>query len=315
MSIITVGETLYDIIFRNGRPVAGIPGGAMLNSAVSLSRTGLDVSLVSELGNDMLGRVIRQFLDSNGVNTDFLDVCDTVKTPLSIAMLDEHQNASYSFYKEYPEQRLSKPFPETGEMDIILFGSFYSLDQAVRKKLVPWIRKSRETGAVILYDPNIRENHMEEVRAKMDLVRENCSFAHVVRGSDEDFLNLFGISEPDFVYKEVFPAGEGHLIITRNKNGVDLFGPGIERHYETQVIETLSTIGAGDAFNAGLVFGLKQMLDAGSQLAHLGCDEWDVIIRTGISFATDTCRSFENYISLELAGIYRKLVDLSGTCA
>ena len=39
--IYAIGETVFDIIFKNGQPQAAKPGGAMLNSAVSLGRMGL----------------------------------------------------------------------------------------------------------------------------------------------------------------------------------------------------------------------------------------------------------------------------------
>jgi fructokinase len=76
--------------------------------------------------------------------------------------------------------------------DVVLFGSFYSLDPAVHDKIISFVRKSKENGAIIIYDPNIRRNHLTEVIELMQNVGENISLAHIVRGSNEDFLNLYG---------------------------------------------------------------------------------------------------------------------------
>ncbi len=65
--IYAIGETLFDIIFKESQPQAGKPGGAMLNSTVSLGRIGLPVSLISEYGDDDIGRIIDKFLKENGV--------------------------------------------------------------------------------------------------------------------------------------------------------------------------------------------------------------------------------------------------------
>lgn len=309
--VIAIGETIYDIIFLENRPVAGSPGGAMLNSAVSLGRTGLDVQLVSEMGDDALGKIITGFLARNGVITEYITAYPDMKTPVSIAVLDEQMNASYNFYKEYPADRLTGPLPEAGAGDVVLFGSFYSLDAAIRQKLVPWLRKTRNNGAIVLYDPNIRKNHLPEIRNLMESLADNFAMADIVRGSDEDFENLYGSSEPDEVYRQVFPDKNGVLVLTRNRRGVDLVLPEYVRHDEVPLIQVASTIGAGDAFNAGLLFGLRPFLHTFSRPVEITPEDWHEIVRTGITFATNTCQSYENFISTELAEIFRKIVEIS----
>jgi len=65
-----IGETVFDIIFKNEQPQAAKAGGAMLNSTVSLGRIGLPVSLISEYAGDNVGKLIDSFLTANGVGTD-----------------------------------------------------------------------------------------------------------------------------------------------------------------------------------------------------------------------------------------------------
>ena len=65
--IIGIGETIMDIIFKNGKPTAAVPGGSTFNGIISLGRLGLDVSMISETGNDKVGDIIMDFMKDNGV--------------------------------------------------------------------------------------------------------------------------------------------------------------------------------------------------------------------------------------------------------
>ena len=119
--VIGIGETILDIIFRNDRPYAAVPGGSVFNGLVSLGRLGVDVLFISELGNDHVGNILQRFMRDNHISTQYLDCFPDGKSPISLAFLDEKQNASYLFYKDYPEQRLEVPLPPINEDDIFIF--------------------------------------------------------------------------------------------------------------------------------------------------------------------------------------------------
>ena len=106
-----IGETVFDIIFKNGQPQAAKAGGAMLNSTVSLGRIGLPVSFISEYANDNVGQIIDSFLSENGVETNHVDHFKDGKTKLALAFLNEKNDANYTFYEDYPEKRLNIDFP------------------------------------------------------------------------------------------------------------------------------------------------------------------------------------------------------------
>ena len=64
--IIGIGETVLDIIFKGDQPMAAVPGGSTFNCLVSLGRCGLNVSFISETGNDKIGQNIIKFMEKNG---------------------------------------------------------------------------------------------------------------------------------------------------------------------------------------------------------------------------------------------------------
>ncbi len=299
--IFALGEAILDIIFENDQPVAAKPGGAMLNAAVSLGRCGIKVEMITELSEDHTGRIILDFLKKNGVGTKHTIPYPDGHTPVSLAFLDENKNAQYTFFKNYPSERLTQPFPEVNDGDIVLFGSFYSLAPEIRGKLFPFVKKAKEKGALIIYDPNIRKNHLLEIRNLFHLVEENIRIADIVRASDEDLENLFGTGDLQENSFKLMKLGCQHLVVTRGKEGVDLLFPDGKSHFDVPVIDPVSTIGAGDAFNAGLIFCLSKMNMTRESLKDLTGSAWKEILSMGIRFATDTCLSMDNYISWELA--------------
>ncbi len=301
--VFTIGETLLDIIFREGRPVAAKPGGSMLNAAVSLRRAGIPVRFISDFGFDEPGELIANFLEMNGISAQDLHRYHDGKTALALAFLDEKQNASYTFYKQYPPVRLTGTFPAVEKDDILLFGSIYAITREIREKITGFVRRAAGAGAIILYDPNFRSAHLSELEEVMPFIRENLSLATIVRGSDEDFLNIFASGNGREAYlamEKEAPAEARWLVYTRSRERVQVTGSMLDLQVPVPPVEPVSTIGAGDAFNAGLAWYLVRHRITREMLAGMREEEWRNLAGIAIRFAADVCMSYENYISEEL---------------
>ena len=96
--IFGIGETVLDIIFKNGQPQAAKPGGSMLNGLVSLGRMKFPARFISEYALDDVGTLVDDFLRSNGVDTSLVHRFRNGKTVLAMAFLDEKNDAhSYGY--------------------------------------------------------------------------------------------------------------------------------------------------------------------------------------------------------------------------
>lgn len=71
--IFGIGETVLDIIFKDGQPQAAKAGGSVLNSVVSMGRMNLPVSFISEYALDDVGNLIDNFLKDNGVDSSYVN--------------------------------------------------------------------------------------------------------------------------------------------------------------------------------------------------------------------------------------------------
>jgi fructokinase len=299
-NIYTIGETLFDIIFKNGQPQAGKAGGAMLNSSVSLGRIGLPVHLISEYGDDDIGRIIDIFLKGNGVSTLYADHFREGSTALAIAVLNEKNDASYTFYKNYPSRRLELEFPRIRKDDIILCGSIYAITREIREKFVNFVKGAAAHGAVVLYDPNFRKAHASELDELRPLIIENIQMASLVRGSDEDFQNIFGAASPDKAWDAIRNYCNC-MVYTASSEGVFVRTTNFKGRFTVRKINPVSTIGAGDNFNAGMIASIYKNGITRDQLAIMGEESWGKVISVGVDFASDVCMSYENYISEEFA--------------
>ena len=302
--IFGIGETIYDILFRQGQPVAAVPGGSVFNGLISLGRTGLDCTFITEVGDDQVGQNILAFMQENGINTDYVSCYQDKKTAISLAFLDDNGDAHYSFYKDYPNNRLDFEMPLIQENDIVAFGAYFALNPVLKDKVRPFLNYAKQQGAILYYDLNFRDNHKHEVESLRDTFKENFAIADIVRGSHEDFINVYGHDDCKRIYDEVSKYCP-RFICTRGKDGVRVIDHGQEYTFSSNPIVPVSTIGAGDNFNAGLLYGLYTGGIGRDNMDGLTRDDWSRLISYGIDFGTEVCMSTSNYVSKDFAQRYK----------
>ena len=295
------GETVLDIIFKEGQPVAAKPGGSVLNAFVSLGRLGWNPRFISEYASDDTGDLIDSFLVENGVDTGFVRRYSDGKSAIALAFLDRDNNAAYSFYKDFPEQRLQELPAGLGPDDIILFGSIYASSREVRDSVLRFLETGRRSGCLIIYDPNFRQAHLPDLEELKPRIIENIEYADIIRGSNEDFRLIFGMDDPVMLVQEL-GIGSKILIYTRNEEEAEVIHKSGRVQVQAEKIDPVSTIGAGDNFNAGLVHYLLREGVKRQDLGEIGSQEIRQMLETGIKFASHVCLHYDNYISAEFAG-------------
>lgn len=303
--VIGIGETILDILFRDGQPQAAVPGGSVYNAVISLGRMGQNVTFISETGNDRVGEMILANMRENGVDTANVNVFPEGKSPVSLAFLNERNDAEYIFYKDYPHQRLEVNMPEISSDDIIMIGSYFAITPVLRDKVKELLDRARDAGAIIYYDVNFRSTHANEAIKLMPTIIENFEYADILRGSTEDFQNMFRQPDADKVYSNHVGFYCPNFICTDADGDVRLRTKHVCKDYPVTPLKAVSTIGAGDNFNAGVVYGLLKYRVRRADLAELTEADWDAIIRCGMDFSADVCKSVSNSVSKEFAESYR----------
>ena len=291
--VLGIGETVLDILFKDDQPLKAVPGGSTFNSIVSLGRVGVNCAMVTEVGGDHVGDLICNYLKENGVSSEYVCRREQGKSPISLAFLDEHNDAQYVFYKDPSPVALNGKLPEFNKEDIVLFGSFFAINPAIRQKVAGLLRDAHKAGAWLYYDVNFRKNYIADVPVLKPNIEENMRLANVVRGSMEDFNYLYGLKDGDDIYERVSHYCTT-LILTDGARQIRVFTPEGCETYPVQPIETVSTVGAGDNFNAGYIYAIIQ-----------GIDDQASRIAMAQRWSQDVCRQLGNNISDEMVASLR----------
>lgn len=296
--VIGIGETVLDILFKNDQPQKAVPGGSTFNSIVSLGRAGVPCIMVTEVGDDHIGDMTCRFLRQNGVSDEFVCRHPGTKSHITLAFLDENNDAQYTFYKDHASAALDGKLPEITADDVVLFGSFFAINPAIRPAVSTLLHNAREAGAWLYYDINFRKTHIPDIPRVIAHIEENMRLADVVRGSKEDFEYLYGLSDADAIYEKIKPFCN-RFILTDGAREIRVYR--IERtevkveRFPVQAIETVSTVGAGDNFNAGYIYAKLRGMDRPAERVQMA-QRW----------SQDVCRQIGNNISNELVETLRR---------
>ena len=286
--VIGIGETVLDILFKDDQPQKAVPGGSTFNSIVSLGRAGVPCAMVTEAGGDHIGDIICRYLQDNGVSSEYVCRHENVKSHISLAFLDHNNDAQYIFYKDHASVSLDGKLPAITKDDVVLFGSFFAINPAIRPVVGGLLHDAHDAGAWLYYDVNFRKNHIADLPDVKGNIEENMRLADVVRGSMDDFWYLYALTDAEEIYSCVSKHCQ-KLILTDGAKPIRVFTPEGCETFPVQPVETVSTVGAGDNFNAGYIYAMMQGLDKET-------DRIEVAQR----WSQDVCRQIGNNISDEL---------------
>ncbi|HEY9412830.1 MAG TPA: carbohydrate kinase [Jiangellaceae bacterium] len=304
-SIVVAGEALVDLVPDPAPgPSAGrnlfraVPGGSPANVAVGLARLGAPTHLLARLGTGAFGAVVRGHLDANGVRLDHA-VAAAEPTTLAVVSLDDAGHAAYDFYADgtadwgWCDDELPDRLPEGAVA--LCTGSIAAAREPGASALLRLVRRERARGvASIVLDPNLRPALLPSHAHVVERWEELVTLADVVKVSDEDLAWLVPGSDPADVAERWARSGPALVVLTRGGQGAVAFTDGGGRvAVGARAVDVVDTVGAGDAFTAGLVDSLRLDDVLGGarrdELAGLGADALRRVLDRAARVAAITC--------------------------
>ena len=293
-TIAVLGEALIDLA-ENGddEPRLALPGGSPYNVAIGLARLGRPAAFAGRLSSDPLGAILRRHAQRSGVD---LSLAVEATEPSTIALVELDDGAArYSFHTDgtadfrWTDAELAR-IPD--EIAALHFGSLASWtapgDAAIARRVAALRRH-----ALISYDPNVRPTlQPDRVRAR-STVEHTLSSVHLAKTSEEDLAWLYPGSGIDEVAQNWLQLGPQLVVVTRGAAGSSAYTPTAAAHPPAHVVEMVDTIGAGDAFTAGLLDALAgtELLDrpGAGRLAALGGQALAELLDAAALVAALTC--------------------------
>ncbi|MFJ4963183.1 carbohydrate kinase [Streptomyces sp. NPDC088729] len=251
LDLLVVGECVADIVRLPDEADRVHPGGSPANVAYGLARLGHRTTLLTQLGPDGHGRLVRDHLASAGVvvRTDG----GAAATPSAVVALDAAGRASYTFDIGWTLAPVTvEPAP-----DHLHTGSVGAVMEPGSAAVLAAVRAARAT-ATVSYDPNVRPDLMGDHAAAVRRVEECVGLSDVVKASDEDLEWLYPGEPPEKAAERWLARGPAVVLVTRGGDGAFAALPGRTTAVPAAPVEVADTVGAGDAFMSGTLHALAE---------------------------------------------------------
>ena len=284
--IICAGESLIDMVsFRGEAEYTPHVGGSNFNSSIALGRLGADSYYFGAISNDNYGELIENTLRHSNVKQDFI-----IKTnrPTTLAYADVIEGiAEYTFVDEHSAGRLLdttslKPFLDGVKKAKALLVGGISLQAEPCGSSWQWLIEVVSGHLPIYFDANIRPDFIEDKQRYFDRFVELTSKVDIIKISDEDYRYLFGAQDFTEISKSWLNNGVKLVILTLGSDGAKVLYSDHEVSVQSNKVDVLDTIAAGDTFNAGFLLSLdKQGLLDRESLNSIGKTQ----LKTALTFA------------------------------
>ena len=289
--IAVVGEALVDLVLRPGaEEPAAHPGGGPANIALGLARLGHPVTLLTQLGTDAYGRLVRTHLEDDGVRVEDHGVPGT-PTSTALARLDDQGIARYEFDLSWDVRDLRLP-PDTRCLHTGSLG--LSLDPGRTSVLELMRSAAGPAGPLLSYDPNARPSLVDDRDDAAAWVERVARTAHVVKLSEEDLDFLFPGRTPAELATG-WLTGPVTALVVVTRGGDVIFGATRAASVEVPAprVDVVDTVGAGDAFMSGLIDAVDRLGLLGAahaeQLRGLDADTLSGVLADAALVAAMTC--------------------------
>ncbi|MFE0458435.1 carbohydrate kinase [Kitasatospora sp. NPDC058965] len=251
VEFLVVGECVVDVVRTPGEPDRPYPGGSPANVALGLARLGRSTALLTQLGADEGGALVRRHLEAAGVllHTDGA----AEPTPRAVVTLDGHGRADYEFAIGWTLR--PTPVPAARRVHVGSVGAVLEPGAATVRAL---LREQRAAGARVSFDPNVRPALFGERAAGLAAVEECVALSHLVKASDEDLEWLYpGVPAAETAARWL-ALGPRTVVVTRGAAGAFALTDGGGCAVDAVPAEVVDTVGAGDSFMSALLTALPE---------------------------------------------------------
>lgn len=254
-----LGDAVVDLLPDGEGRLLQCPGGAPANVAVGIARLGGQSAFIGRVGDDPFGRFMAKTLADEKVDVKSMRLDQAHRTSTVVVDLDDQGERSFTFMVR-PSADL---FLESADLPTFSAGEWLHVcsialsAEPSRSATFEAMAAIREAGGYVSFDPNIRPDLWPDENALRRCLEQALQSADVVKLSVEELAFLTGNVEVNVGLDALMARCPARLVlVTQGKEGVIAWHDGAVKHYPATPVECVDTTGAGDAFVAGLLYGL-----------------------------------------------------------
>lgn len=260
-AVTVIGEALIDLVQLDmPGDYRARPGGSPFNVAVGLARLGHRTALMARLADNTFGRMLRAHAAAEGIDLTCAPAA-AEPTTLAVVSMDPEGRASYDFYLDgtadwqWTDAETSRIPQDTG---VLHFGSVASWTPSAAEHIHTAVQRLRAGGTTLIsYDPNVRPALLSDPARGRRAVERSVATAHLVKASREDVEWLYPDAPVERIAAHWRELGALLVVITDGPDGAQAFHARAGSLYRPgRKVTVVDTVGAGDAFTAGLLGAL-----------------------------------------------------------
>jgi fructokinase len=252
-TVVGIGEILWDLL-----PEGKQLGGAPANFAYHAHCFGARGEIVSAIGDDVLGREIRNKVkDMNlGINNIELDAKHPTGT-VSVKLDNQgtpdytiHQKVAWDYIPwNHSISRLAK------KTEAVCFGSL-AQRSTVSQHTIKKFLMNTNPDCLRIFDVNLRQKYHSN-----DTIKQSFKLATILKCNENELKDIAGYchitGNEERVVKQLITTYNLLLVaVTRGKRGSVLYTPKLKSVISAPSVKVVDTVGAGDAFTAGICMGI-----------------------------------------------------------
>jgi 2-dehydro-3-deoxygluconokinase len=278
MDVLGIGECMIQLDADG--PIAQTPvytrqvGGDVYNTLVGLSRLGKKTAFLSRVATDSFGEVLLRHFDKEGVDKSYVEQVETGRNGLYFAARLAEGKHEFLYYRErsvasqLAVKHITKEAVEKAQI-VYASGVTQAISSSARKAVLKAFQLAKDSGNVVAYDPNYRANLWSSPQDAQEALDDVLPYVDIFLPSLEDLKQILETTEESAVTAYVQSKNVPIVVLKLSEQGSLLFlGDQQELIPAYPPVDIQDTIGAGDAFNAGFLFGLlnEKSLRACAQL-------------------------------------------------
>lgn len=272
-----LGDAVVDLLPEEDGRLLQCPGGAPANVAAGIARLGGNSGFIGRVGADPFGHFLRDTLRREQVDVTCMQSDAAQRTSTVVVALDEQGERTFTFMV----RQSADLFLQTDDLPTFRAGewlhccSIALLQEPSRSATLTAMQRMQDAGGFVSFDPNIRLDLWQDQAVLRNCLHQALQLADVVKLSEEELMFLSGGEERDAAITQLATRFEIRLLlVTQGSAGVLAWHQQTLTHHPAKPVVSVDTTGAGDAFVAGLLWGLAQQglpADAAQLAARLQC--------------------------------------------
>ncbi|MDC3412055.1 sugar kinase [Aquibacillus sp. 3ASR75-11] len=267
--VVTIGDAMITFDPSSTGPMRFVDsftrkvGGAEFNVAIGCARLGLKTGWITRLGQDEFGRFIYNFARGEGIDISEVELIEDFPTSINFKEIHADGSSKTFYYRQksptlkLTAESLEENFFEQARL-LHVTGVFPAVNDQNIETVDRAIQLAKKHNVKISLDPNIRLKLWSEEKAKTTLLRWMRHVDYLLTGMEEAEL-LFGTTDLNEVIDLAKKYSISHLFIKKGEEGATLWtNSHLYNEPARENVKAVDTVGAGDGFDVGAIYGLLQ---------------------------------------------------------